>query len=383
MDTTVAETVARSTQEQAATDARADLKELRRQAVEAGRERSRKIAKTSRIDPRTGEIRYNPAGRLLRDWYLHVYINQLRARLGEPSISIDAQQVEDTTAMLRRLRPNADGHDALRAVGVLRNTAIDDAATAAANIVEKLRDVGERRAILHAPDDRFDGDELRIHVTRHWYLRCYQNQIERSTDSQMPLTSVTEAETAQVAMVLHTRIPVRLIADNGIPLITAHATAMTEVDRRLALGGTHLVSSSTSPLSPTDPFETLGSRLPRDWNRLDDVTREYWLDRAGAGPRLAPSTWSTVPDEAQTKIIQMYLRAEGLKKNDWPFVGAVLDEPPAIAARVMFAHGSGLGGAPSSAADRQVASGQSAHVESLAPPSTTANQGISASRGVM
>lgn len=383
MDTTVAETVARSTREQAASDARSDLQELRRQAVEAGRERSRKIAKTSRIDPRTGEIRYNPAGRLLRDWYLHVYINQLRARLGEPSVSINAQQVEDTTAMLRRLRPNADGHDALRAVGVLRATAIDDAATAAVDIVEKLRDVGERRAIQHAPDDRFDSDELRIHVTRHWYLRCYQDQIERSTDSQMPLTAVTDAETAQVALVLNTRIPVRFIGENGIPLITDHATAMTEVDRQLALGGTHLVSSLTSPLSHTDPFESLGSRLPREWNRLDNPIREYWLARAGAEPRLASSVWSAVPAEAQTKIIRMYLRAEGPKQNDWPFVGTVIDEPPAVAAQVMFAHGSTLVEAPSPPVDRQVASAQDAHVELLAPGLTTPHQGISVARGAV
>src|SRR5687768_11865696 len=134
MDAAVAETVARATRDQAAEDARTDLKELRRQAVEAGRERSRRITKTSRIDPRSGEIRYNPAGRLLRDWYLHVYINQLRSRLGEPAVTIDAQQVEDTTANLRRLRPGSDPSSVFHAVAALRFAANDDAARVAATI---------------------------------------------------------------------------------------------------------------------------------------------------------------------------------------------------------------------------------------------------------
>lgn len=338
MDINVAETVARSTRERAADDARSDLKELRRQAVEAGRERSRKITKTSRIDPRTGEIRYNPAGRLLRDWYLHVYINRLRARLGEPSVAVDAQQVEDTTAMLRRLRPSAVGQYALQAVGVILDTAIDDAAMAATNIVDKLQDVSQRRAIHESPDDRFDGDALRIEVSRHWYIRCYQDQIGRSTKSQMPLTTVTDAETAEVARVLHTRIPIRLIGDDGIPLITAHGTLMTEVDRQLAWGGTHLVSSVTGRLSHTDPLESLGSRLPREWNSLDETAREHWLDRAGAGRARSSSAWLELTEETQTKIIQMYLRAGGPKQNDSLFVGTVIHETPAAAARLMFAH---------------------------------------------
>ena len=111
MDIAVAEATVRATREQATADARDDLRELSRRAVEAGRDRSRRIIKTSRIDPRTGELRYNPAGRLLRDWYFHVYLNTLRRNLGEPAATIDAQQVEDTTSLLRRLRPHADSLD--------------------------------------------------------------------------------------------------------------------------------------------------------------------------------------------------------------------------------------------------------------------------------
>lgn len=353
MDASVAETVAKSTRERAANDARADLHELRRQAVNAGRERSRKITKTSRIDPRTGEIRYNPAGRLMRDWYLHVYINDLRVRLGEPAVAIDAQQVEDTTSTLRALRPSARGRHALQAVALLRDTAITDSATAAANTVEKLQDVGTRRAIHHAPDDRFDRDELRIYVTRHWYLRCYQDQVERLTNSQLPLTSVTDAETAQVAAVLHTRMPIRLIGEDGIPLLTAQATVMTEVDVKLAAGGTHLVSSLSSPLNDRDPLESLGSRLPREWNHLDHSAREHWLERAGAQGGDASRAWSHLAEATQNAIIRMYLRAEGPKQNEQPFIGTVIGEPPAQAARAMFAHGVTLVGVSGQAGHSQ------------------------------
>jgi hypothetical protein len=162
MDAAVAETVAKATRDQATEDARADLKELRRLAVEPGRERSRKITKTTRIDTRTGEIRYNPAGRLLRDWYLHVYLNTLRANLGEPAEPIDAQQVEDTAGILRRIRAGSEPVRALQAAGVIRNVAIDDAAHAAGEIVARARTVGTSRALLHAVDERFDGDAVRI-----------------------------------------------------------------------------------------------------------------------------------------------------------------------------------------------------------------------------
>jgi hypothetical protein len=338
MDAAVAETVARATRERAAEDARADLQELRRQAVEAGRERSRRITKTSRIDPRSGEIRYNPAGRLLRDWYFHVYINQLRSRLGEPAVTIDAQQVEDTTANLRRLRPGSDPGSVFQAVAALRFTANDDAARVAAAIFGKLEHAGEHRAIQHAPDGRFDGDQLPIQISRHWYLRCYQDQIERSTKTQMPLAAVTNAETAQVASVLHTGMPIHLIGDDGVPLITTHGTALTEIDRQLALGGTHQASSVTDPVKHPNPFETLESRLTRAWNRMDGSARAHWLQRAGADQSQRSLVWSKLKDDVQAQIIQLYLRTDGPKQTDPPFVRRFINEPPATAARTMFAH---------------------------------------------
>lgn len=307
MEAAVAETVARATREEAAQDARADLKELRRLAVEAGRERSRKIVKTSRMDTRTGEIRYNPSGRLLRDWYLHVYLNTLRANLGEPAVLINAQQIEDTTSQLCRIQAESEPTRALQAVGVVRNAAVDDAAHAATEIVAKLHHAAARRAVLHAGDERFDGDQVRVHVTRHWYQRCYDDHVEAATRSQQPFAGVTDAEEQQVARTLETRTIRRLIGRDGIPLLTAYNTTMKDIDRRLAAGEAGVISAATDPSHHIDPLQNLRLRVTRTWGELSEPERKHWIrmsDIDGAGEKLG---WRNLQGEQQTNIIRYYL----------------------------------------------------------------------------
>ncbi len=338
MDATVADTVARATRDQAVSDAHDDLQKLRRHAVEAGRERSRKITKTSRIDPRSGEIRYNPAGRLVRDWYVHVYLNTLRSKLGEPAEVIDAQQVEDTTKQLHLMRPAVSSIGALRAVAVIRGVAISDAARAASQIVDSLRSVGARRAIQHAPDDRFDGDLLRVHVTRHWYLRCYQDHVEHVTKSQQPLTAVTYGEQAQVAVVLETRVARRLIDRHGLPLVTAHGTAMSDVDRQLAAGETQIVSGLTASAQRMNPQATLRHQLTKTWADLDVALREHWIRVAGADTPSRGLAWAELSDESKSKIIMLYLRSHSLALTGVPFNEPPIKQTPDTAARRMFNH---------------------------------------------
>ena len=219
MDIAVAEATVRATREQAAADARDDLREMSRRAVEAGRDRSRRIIKTSRIDPHTGELRYNPAGRHLRDWYFHVYLNTLRHNLGQPAATIDAQQVEDTTSLLRRLRPHADSLACLHVVGAVRNTAVDDASQAAADVNDHLADVGAQRAVLHAPDDRFGDDTLALHITRHWYLHCYDDTIRAATDTRHPLAASTRVHEMDVAQAIVSGDVHPVIGQSGAPLV--------------------------------------------------------------------------------------------------------------------------------------------------------------------
>lgn len=338
MQAAVAGVVARSTREEAVTDARRDLQELRQSAVEAGRDRSRKIIKTSRIDTRTGEIRYNPAGRVLRDWYLHVYLNTLRSNLGEPAVAIDAQQIEDTTALLHRIRAGSAGLGALQAVGVVRDAAVYDAAQAAVKVVGHLGAAATRRAVLHAADDRFDGDQLAIHVTRHWYQRCYQDHLFGATRARRPLTEVTNAEEHQVALSLGSGQAVQLIDRTGMPLVTAHGTVATDLDRNLAAGTTGLVPAAINAAHHTDPSQPLSSRVIRTWRDLDLHARAMWLRASGAGQPSAELAWSQIGGDEQTRLISLYLRTHTPAQIGVPFEGQPIDAEPRFSAMTMFGH---------------------------------------------
>lgn len=337
MDAAVAAAVAQSTRQQAVHDARNDLWEMRRRAVEAGRDRSREIIKTSRIDRRTGDIRYNPAGRVLRDWYFHVYLNTLRDRLGDPAVAIDAQQVEDTTALLRRVR-RSSGLNTLRAVGVVRNTAVDDAAQAAADVVDHLTGVSMRRAILHAPDDRFDGDQLAIHVTRHWYQHCYDDHIHGATRTRQPLSDITDGQEHEIARTLATGEVRRIIGDDGIPLVTAHGTILTQLDRDLAAGLAGLVSPLAGSQQISDPNAILSRRISRAWTDLSDDERALWLSSAGIHRTPAHTGWSDLPGEVQTTVLRLYLDAHRSDQFATPFIGTRVDGDPRTAAMTMFNH---------------------------------------------
>jgi hypothetical protein len=219
MDLHLAGIIAHATREQAVHDARTDLHRLQQQAIEAGREESRRLIKVSHIDHTTGQATYRPAGRLLRDWYLHCYTNAVRNRLGSPAVAIDAQQVEDTTALLHRLTPNRSAVAALRAVAVLRDLADADAAHATVSIATTLHATAAHRAIAHAPDSRFDADPLRIHVTRHWYLHSYLDHLHTATRSQ-PAPIATDTVERDVALSLTTRTIHPLVSDAAMTLTT-------------------------------------------------------------------------------------------------------------------------------------------------------------------
>lgn len=338
MQAAVAEAAARATREQAVTDARRDLQELRSRAVEAGRDRSRKIIKTSRIDPGTGEIRYNPAGRLLRDWYLHVYMNTVRTNLGEPAVAIDAQEIEDTAALLHRVSGHSPALDALQAVGVVRDVAVDDAAQAASKIVSNLEVAASRRAIAYVPDDRFAGDELAVHVTRHWFQRSYQDHLHGATRSRQPLTEVTDAETHQVALSLESGRALQLFDRGGRPLVTAHGTVATSIDRDLAAGTTGVVSAVIDSAHHTDPNQPLRLRVTRTWRDLDVHARAMWLRTAGSASGSAELPWPQLAGDEQTNLIRLYLQTHTPAQVGVPFEAERIEAEPRLAAMAMFAH---------------------------------------------
>lgn len=256
MDLHLAGIIAHDSRMQAVQDARTDLHRLQQQAIDAGRDESRRLIKVSHIDRSAGQATYRPAGRLLRDWYLHCYTNALRDRLGSPAVTIDAQQIEDTAALLHRLTPNQTPIAALRAVAVLRDVADADAAHATLSIATTLHATAAHRAIAHAPDGRFDADTLRVHVTRHWYLHSYLDQLQTATRSrQQPLT-VTDDVERQVAITLTTRTIHPLVGDAAMTLTSLSGD---QPDRAIAD-----IGSNTS----VDPRLPLLDGLPEEAARL-------------------------------------------------------------------------------------------------------------------
>lgn len=337
MEFEVAETISRATREEAELRARGDLDQLRRRAVEAGRERSRTVFKVTQINTTTGEISYNPAGRLLRDWYLHVYINSLRANLSQPNEPMNAQEVEEAAALLTRVR-HAGPLQALKAVNATQQIATADADAAAAHIAERLRDACALRAIRHAPDERFDGDQLHVHVTRHWYQRCYDDTVDEVVRAHHPLAPVTDTEMLQVARTLASHEARRLIGRDGIPLETRHRAAVSHLDPSLAADPAGVAPASPALLPQHDLVTTVRARVRQAWADMDQKSRTDWLRTAGTRQTPATSAWSGLDQAQQAKLVQHYLethRSELLDNDpDRPRIeGAAVE-----AARKMFNH---------------------------------------------
>lgn len=342
MDLAVAQTVVRATHDQADQDAQRDLRQLRIRAVEAGRERSRRLIKVTNISELTQTAHYNPAGRLLRDWYMHVYVNALRSDLGEPAVVIDAQQIEDLAKLLRAFKPRAEPIRSLQAAGLVRNLATDDAKHAAVAIFEQLRTVGAERAVRHAPDERFDGDVLRVHVSRHWYLRCYNAWIEVATQSQQPLAGITSVEESLVAETLSTRKVRRVIGRNGVPIATKHETRLNEVDLALARGEVGVVPAVVSTKVEHDGMRPLRSQLTAVWSDLTIDRRVQWLRLAQTEASGSSATWVELSGEQQDALTRHYLRTHMRDLLDLGPRSPTLRTDPETAARLMFNHGSPL-----------------------------------------
>jgi hypothetical protein len=377
MEIAVAEAIASGTRDQAQQDAQNDLRELRKQAVEAGRERSRKLIKVTNINRATSAARYNPAGRLLRDWYVHVYLNSLRANLGEPAVVIDAQQIEDLAGLVHRVRPGSAPLQALQAVGVVRNLAVDDANHAATSIVERLRSIGAERAVRHAPDERFDGDAVRVHVSRHWYLRCFTAHVEVATKSQQPLTGVSYVEQDLVAETLSTREVRPIIGRDGIPLVTVHNTRMNSVDRALAAGETDIVPPTVVSETQRDTFDTLRRQVRSTWSGLTVDRRAQWLRLAEAAPMGNGERWADLDGGQQSKIIRNYLHTHRRDLLDLSPDRAVIGADPIGAARRMFNHREALTAAIQDAKDLSTQQRPAPFPEHSAP-----ERGPNRSRGV-
>ncbi|GAB3917609.1 hypothetical protein GCM10011575_31260 [Microlunatus endophyticus] len=301
MDQLVAQTITRATREEAQRQAADDLDTLRRQAVEAGRERSRTVFKISMIDDDSGTISYNRAGRLLRDWYLHVYINTLRSSLSQPSEVIDLSDRKETASLLEELRPNAAGAQAALAVRSAEMIAVSDAARAVASIAERLHHAGAVRAIHHAPEDRFDGDELRVHVIRHWYEHCYDDLVDRAVRARHPLEVDVRADDDQIVLALTAHEIRQIISSDGLSLaaLELRTRELQQVD-----GDTQAIPS------PTAVYARLAHRLSEAWNNMDETARAEWLDTSDQPVDRTNSDWSALDGGLQRELTGRYVQMQ-------------------------------------------------------------------------
>ena len=313
MDQLVAQAITRATREEAQRQAADDLDTLRSQAIEAGRERSRTVFKISLIDEDSGTISYNPAGRLLRDWYLHVYINTLRMKLSQPSEVIDPSDRKETASLLQELRPDAAGAQAALAVRSAEMIAVSDAASAAASIAERLHHAGAVRAIHHAPEDRFDGDELRVHVIRHWYEHCYDDFVDRAVRARHPLEVDVGAEDDSIVLALTAHEIREIINCDSLSLaaLELRMRELVQVDDTQAI-----------PLS-TDVYARLAQRLGEAWNSMDETARAAWLDTSSRSEDRANSDWAMLDGRAQRELAAHYVQMQRHDLHE-PDVGALL-----------------------------------------------------------
>lgn len=121
------------------------------------------------------------------------------------------------------------------------------------------------------------GDAVRGPILRHWYQRCYLAALDAEVGLQRPLQAVTAAEAREVAVSVELGRFRRIIGGDGIPLVTAHGTALTEVDRRLAAAETGVIPPPTRPSARGNRILRL--EVTSAWNQTS-------LQRRGSGRRL-------------------------------------------------------------------------------------------------
>lgn len=357
---------------QARRDAAQDLEERYQRAVETAQEKAQRIVKTARPGTRSEHARYDPAARLLRDWYLESHAGLLSHSLGRPGSGPDAAAVEATAAQVGRLRamgysargprdqrpsarvwiaerPPTDPLGPLKATATLLRVAQTDAATTVRDLHEDLTAGVSGRAVAYLSQQR-GIDEVRGPVLRHWYQRNYLAALDAELGLLRPLQVVTRGEVAEVAACVQHGQFRRIIGVDGVPLVTAHGTVLNDVDRRLAAGEAGVVPPPAQPVRAAGN-STLRLRVIQSWRQRGHVARAEWAAAAELPADVVPRPWKEIPGAQQSRLIASWLDAHRGRFNppadvlageqlpaDRPFVGGrrQLRRPPEEAAAAMF-----------------------------------------------
>lgn len=325
------------TARQARLDADADLRRQQQRARNEARDRARRLISTARPSPRSTHSRYDAAARVLREWYLAVHEAALANSLGQAADVPDAAAVEVTAAQVGRIRTGQDPQGPLKATALIWRVARADADADALAMLRAVRTgVADQASdyvdrLLQHPTDSLR-DDLRSAILRHWYQRCYLQAVDADLGLLAPLGAVSQAEAHEVAVSIAEGRARRLIGSDGVPLLTAHGTRVTETDRRLAAGETGVVAPAARTIQPLRP-RTLRPNRPlrehvvRGWARASTATRAAWARAAGVPHAADRPRWADIPADAQSPLIARWLHDHRGFPSE-PTSEPTADEPP-------------------------------------------------------
>lgn len=289
-------------------DAAEDLGRQRDVALQVAQEKSLRFISTSRSGSRSEHARYDPAARLLREWYVAVHAEALDKDLGGGGRVPGVAEVEAMAAQVRRIRAGGDSLGPLRATAYVWRVARADAATATLSALDDLRHGAPGRAARYV-----DGvvavavDATRAPILRHWHQRCYLDAVAGQLRLQRPLEAVTTGEAEAVAVSVRLGQFHRIIGADGVPLVTLHGTRLTDADRRLAEGETGVVPPPLQVTERGSSNHVLRLRITAAWNVAPQTTRMAWATAAGVAAAGSATRWAQVPGVEQSRLIARWL----------------------------------------------------------------------------
>lgn len=297
-----------ATMRQAWLDAAEDLGRQRGVALQVAHEKSHRFISTSRSGSRSEHARYDPAARLLREWYVAVHAEALNKDLGGGGRVPGVAEVEAMAAQVRRIRVGNDSLGPLRATAYVWRVARADAATATLGALDDLRRNAPARAARYADGQvEVEVDATRAPILRHWHQRCYLDAIAGQLRLQRPLEAVTTGEVEAVAVSVRLGQFHRIIGADGIPLVTAHGTRLTDADRRLAEGKAGVVPPPLQVTERGSSNHVLRLRVVAAWNVAPQNTRMAWATAAGVAAAGSATRWAQVPGVQQSRLIAQWL----------------------------------------------------------------------------
>lgn len=295
-----------------------------------GRRQAREVIQS----PAAG--RYAHSRRVLREWFIEVYDHTtaigFRPELGAAELEATARRVRAS------VRADLDPRASFQATAVIFREAQVRGNKAVAVLYEQLQERADRAAVAFMI---WRDEGVRTHILRHWYRRCFIERVDQLMGLGHPMRAVTDAEAEQVTLCILDGRPRRLIDENGFPLMTAHGTKTTDVDRGLADGQIGLLAADPAALwRPTtvEPDDRpLRSRLAQAWTATSHSERRRWAERADVSAVDLTVPWSHLPGPVQDSWAATWLKAHA--GQPVPFVPSlVLADSPAQAAAEMFNH---------------------------------------------